>query len=167
MEIDQFGTSAEVDLGSLTWREVENNRGFGLIIGQGLYKPPHCGIAAGEAVVAHQSVVDGGAVNPFGYPGENLLSIGRHRGVAPRLLRSLSEDLNKFRLGGQGPARVKPTMRYRLFTYFSGFTSPNDTCPGKIAIRLAGTHVKKNLLILEHLEPPIGHGRLLHKKWKG
>ena len=51
-----------------------------------------------------------------------------------------------------------------LFADLAGFTSPDDTCPGKVAVRLAGTHVKKNLLILEHLEPPIGHGLLLHKK---
>ena len=54
-----------------------------------------------------------------------------------------------------------------FFTDTSGFTSPDDTCLGKDSIRLARAHVDKNLLILKHLDPPIGRGHLLHKKWTG
>ena len=56
MEIDQFGASAEVDLGCLARCKIKDNRGFGLIVGQGLHKPPYRRVTAGEAVVARMVV---------------------------------------------------------------------------------------------------------------
>ena len=134
VEIDQFGTGAEVDLCGLARCKIKDDRGFGLIIGQGLHKPPHRRVTAGEAVVAHQGAVDGCAVDPFAHPGLDLRSIGSHRGAAARLLRPLGKRPGKLRLAGQRTGRIKPTLCNGFFADLAGFTPPDDTCPGKIAV---------------------------------
>lgn len=70
--MNKLGTGAKIDLGRFSRRKIKDHRGLGRLMGQALQESADSGIAAGKSMVAHQSAVDGRAVDAVGYPGDNL-----------------------------------------------------------------------------------------------
>jgi hypothetical protein len=95
--VEDARTGAEVDLSGFAGGEVQAHRGLercGLV---GLQEAADGRVAAAEAVLAHQGLVDGGASDASPRPGEDALTMGLNLGAWPGIGLTLAQDLGEGR----------------------------------------------------------------------
>ena len=129
-------------------------------------KPPDRGVAAGKIVAPDKGAVDSGGIDAVGRPGRYLVAMGLHQGRNGWFLANRAKNRGQFRLIRQRAARVEPAVRLCKLTKPAGFFPAHHAGTGQGAVGFPKPHAGYDLTVLIHLEPPIGHGVFLQKKWR-
>jgi hypothetical protein len=102
--------------------------------------------------------MDGGAVNAVFGPGGDLFSMRFHQRYHPWFRAGCFDCCGKLGSVREGKGRIEPSMLRCKQAKHGCFFSANELGAGKVAVGVAQPHAGKDLLVLVHLEPPIGHG---------
>jgi hypothetical protein len=121
----------------------------------------------GTAVVPDQGAMDGGAPDPLpgpdpdlGLPGPNGREHGRGESGGPQNPRQDG-------IVGKGRLRGEPPLLKGDLSKSGGLLSADESRAGQVAVGFAQPHADKNVSVLVHLEPPVGHEASFLWKAKG
>ncbi|NEX18552.1 MAG: hypothetical protein C1943_18630 [Halochromatium sp.] len=100
----------------------------------GLQEAANGRVAAAEAVLAHQGLVDGGAGDAGSRPGEDALAMGLDLGAWPGVGLALAQDLGQRRVIGQGALGLEPSVFAGDAPELGGFAAPHQSRCGDLAV---------------------------------
>ena len=132
--IDELRAGAEIDLGGFPGSEIEDYRGLDVGVRPRLEKTPHCRITAGETMVAHQGLVDGGAVDASGAPGLNLAAERFHQRGNCGFTGGGGEDLGQGRFVRQRVIGIQPAATRPLAPDLGCLAPAYETGTGNITV---------------------------------
>ena len=151
------GSGAKIHLRGLAWGEVQDDRRLGRALVDALQKPTHGRVAASKAVVAHQGVVNRGALDAGLTPSQDLLAEWLDRRGRSAALGGLGQHLGQGGIIRQRVIGIEPSVLSRRGPQRRRLHPPHQAAARNLAVGIAQAHPHQDLSILIHLKPPIGH----------